>query len=409
MPSNIAADKLTRDLDELLARAPSKVRQWESCLYDELAGPLSRSVVLFGAGGLGRKTLRGLREIGVEPLAFSDNNVSLHGQQLDGVTILSPAQAAHEFGTTAVFVVTVFMDSAPGSIEPIKQRLMGLGCQNVLSFVPLYWKYPDRFLPHYVYDLPHNVIESADSIREAWALFSDPSSRSEYLAQLRWRLNPEFDKIPAPAEHEIYFPTDLFALNDDEVFVDCGGYIGDTVRSFLQRTGGRFQKLFVFEPDPSNFQKLTELVASLPLETARRIGPSNLALGSRSELLHFDAQGAASSSVSHSGSLVVRSEALDSILAGESPTYVKMDIEGAEIEALKGAAMQFRKHQPILAISAYHRQDHLWNIPLMIHSLSESYRFHLRRHSPHVLDDLVLYAIPMERRLASFCSDCGSH
>lgn len=406
MPSNIAADKLTRDLDELLARAPSEVRQWESCLYDELVGPLSRSLVLFGAGGLGRKTLRGLREIGVEPLAFSDNNTGLHGRQVDGLKVLSPAEAARKFGTTATFLITVFMDAAPGGLESIKQQLIRWGCRKVSSFVPLYWKYPDLFLPHYVYDLPHRVIESADSIREAWALFNDPSSRSEYLAQLRWRLNPEFDKIPAPAEHEIYFPPDLFALNDDEVFVDCGGYIGDTVRSFLQRTGGRFQKLFVFEPDPSNFQKLTELVASLPPETARRIRPSNLAVGSRSELLHFDAQGAASSSVSHSGGLVIQSEPLDSILAGESPTYVKMDIEGAEIEALKGAAKQFRKHQPILAISAYHRQDHLWNIPLMIHSLSKNYQYYIRRHSPQVLDDLVLYAIPMERRLASFYSDC---
>jgi FkbM family methyltransferase len=397
MPSNHETDDLTRNLEQVLAQSASEMRQLEKSIFDKLAGTASNSLVLFGTGTLGRKTLRGLRKIGVEPLAFSDNNPSLHGRQVDGLIVLSPQDAAQKFGITALFLVTVYMDSAPGNPEPIKQKLMGLGCRNVASFLPLYWKHPDQFLPEYVYDLPHKVIEAADAIRMAWQLFNDQESRREYLAQLCWRLDPEFDQIPIPTTHEIYFPPDLITLHNREVFVDCGAYIGDTVRSFIQHTDGRFEKLFTFEPDPSNFKTLTEYIASLPAEMAQRIQPSNLALGSHSTLLHFEAHGAASSSISHTGELVVRSEPLDSILRSESPTYIKMDIEGAEIDALQGAVGKIREHLPMLAISAYHRQDHLWNIPLMIHSISTSYEFYLRRYTPWVLDDLVLYAIPKER------------
>lgn len=400
MPINNAKDPLTQELEKLLAQPLADIRQWENHLYDERTGSLSRPMVLFGAGGLGRKTLHGLRNIGIEPLAFADNNPSLHGQQIDGLKVLSSTQAAHEFGETAIFLITVYTDSAPGGIEPIIQKLSGLGCRQVLSFVPLYWKHPDQFLPHYAYDLPHKIIEAAGAIRKAWTLFNDEISKNEYLAQIHWRLNPEFDQIPAQAGHEIYFPPDLIALHEHEIFVDCGAYTGDTVRSFLQQTNGKFEKLLTFEPDPVNFKKLVELVTSLPRDIAQRIKTSDLALGHCSEQLYFNAQGVASSSLSASGSILIKSEPLDSLLVDESPTYIKLDIEGAEIEALEGATRTISTHLPIMAISVYHLQDHIWNVPLLLHSLSDSYMFYLRRYTPRILDDLVLYAIPTHRKPA---------
>jgi hypothetical protein len=73
-----------------------------------------------------------------------------------------------------------------------------------------------------------------------------------------------------------------------------------------------------------------------------------------------------------------------------------MDIEGAEPDALRGAATLIREKSPLLAISCYHQQDHLWSIPLLIQSLNPDYRFYLR---PHDLEgwDLVCYAIPNQR------------
>jgi hypothetical protein len=73
-----------------------------------------------------------------------------------------------------------------------------------------------------------------------------------------------------------------------------------------------------------------------------------------------------------------------------------MDIEGGEIEALQGAAGVLREHCPLLAISVYHCQDHLWRIPLLIKSLQDRYHFFLRPHDEE-LWDLVCYAVPEQR------------
>jgi hypothetical protein len=92
-------------------------------------------------------------------------------------------------------------------------------------------------------------------------------------------------------------------------------------------------------------------------------------------------------------------EPLDTVLGGSTPTYIKMDIEGAEIDALVGARQVIASGRPVLAISAYHLQDHLWAIPLLINAIVDRYRYHYRRYTHHPNDDLVLYAIPEERWL----------
>lgn len=379
------------ELETLLGEDPSRVRARASALFDDLVSP-AQPLVLFGAGGLGRKTLDGLRKLGRPPVAFADSNPRLHGTEIDGLPVLSPESAAREHGSTAAVVVTIFLGA-----DNARLRAVDLGCRTVLPFYPLFWKHPETFLPHYAYDLPHRVLEAGDLIRAAWSLLGDEESRREFLGQLRWRLDPASGQPPPACGDEIYFPPDLVSLSASEVFVDCGGFDGDTARSFLARTGNRFERLLIFEPDPTNFEKLLAWTKSLPQDVARRIDARPLALGSRAGTVRFDVQGATSSAVSDTGSLEVKCESLNALLEGTRSTFIKMDIEGAELDALEGAAAHISRHLPLLALSAYHRQDHLWAVPLAVRAVSGSYDFYLRRHSVEVLDELVLYAIP--RRL----------
>ena len=71
-------------------------------------GPFANTLVLFGAGGIGRKTLAGLRALGIEPLAFADNNPALWGKRVNGLQVLSPQEASARYRKTAVFVVTIW-------------------------------------------------------------------------------------------------------------------------------------------------------------------------------------------------------------------------------------------------------------------------------------------------------------
>jgi FkbM family methyltransferase len=382
-------------VESLLAESVDAARTRERRTFDDLAGTRARSIVLFGAGGLGRRCLAGLRRQGVEPLAFADNNPRLWGSTIDGVTVLSPEEAAARFSTTAAFVITIWGARGSDRMTDRVQALRLLGCETVIPFGPLAWRYPDGILPHYGVDLPHKLLEQAADVLRAFDLWSDEASKREYLAQLRWRLFFDFEGLGPPSVETIYFPPDIIRLRPDEVFVDCGAFDGDTLRDFVAASGGSFKKYLAFEPDPDNYARLHASIAALLPAIRQRIDVTRAATAAEDGTVRF-AAGAGPSSKMGEGDLEVQALALDRRLGDERPTFIKMDIEGAEPDALTGARRHIAADAPILAISCYHRQDHLWSIPLQIRALNDSYTFHLR---PHDLEgwDLVCYAIPRSR------------
>ncbi len=382
-------------LEELLSEPVASVMRREQSTFDKLVAPFNKSLVLFGAGGLGRKTLAGLRQVGIEPLAFTDNNPLLWESTVEGVPVLSPQVAAQEFANSAAFIVSIWRGEGTDRMPERQQQLLDLGCVKVIPFGYLFWKYPDIFLPHYACDLPHKLYKQANDVLGAYLLWADPASRREYLAQLRWRMLLDFDGLPSPVIHEIYFPDDLVINLPNEVFIDCGAFDGDTIRSFIKRRGTAFSKILAFEPDPINFLVLQQYVTALPRTQQERITAYQLAVGARQEKVRFTATGNEAASVG-SGPLEINCAALDEILVDYPPTYIKMDIEGSELDAIRGARRTIEKSLPVLAVCVYHRQDHLWQIPLLIHSISDQYRFFLR---PHLMEvwDLVCYAVPADR------------
>jgi len=386
---------LEAQLEGLLNEDIASAINREQSTFDDLTAPFSESLVLFGAGGLGRKTVVGLRSVGIEPLAFADNNPALWGTQVEGVQVLSPKEAAQRFGRSAVFVVTIWRAIGGDRMAQRCQQLLNLHCSRVVPFGYLFWKYSQVFLPHYAFTLPHTVCEQADDVRRVFALWEDEASRYEYLAQIRWRLLLDFDGLPAPVAHEIYFPDDLVILLPNEVFVDCGAFDGDTARSFLRRQDTAFSRYIAFEPDPANFHKLQHSVSTLPRPIQDKMILYAYAVGARREKVRFESTGTVASTIGH-GTSEVECVTLDEILGDFRPTYIKADIEGYELEALHGARWLIEHDAPVIAISAYHCQDHLWRIPLLINSLSNQYRYFLR---PHDLEgwDLVCYAVPVAR------------
>jgi FkbM family methyltransferase len=386
---------LDQQLDDLLAEGIKGAQEREASAFDESGDGNTPDLVLFGAGNLGRRTLARLRKIGISPLCFLDNNSARWGQAIDGIPVMSPAEGARLYGSSATFVVTVWGALGTDRMASRIAHLRQLGCKKVVSFLPLYWKYPELFLPHYTVDLPHQVHSQAGRVRPGFDLMADDVSRREYLAQLRFRLLGDFESLPAPVSGAMYFRDDLFKLSKNEVLVDCGAFDGDTLRLFLDESGNKFDRVIAFEPDPSNFAKLSELVSRLPEDVRQRITLHQAATGEINEKLMMDV-GIGPSSYIGSGDLQVDSFALDSLLNDVPITFIKMDIEGSELATLKGAEKLIRKNSPILTISAYHRQSDLWDIPILIHSLNPDYAFHLR---PHMLEawDLVCYAVPGNR------------
>jgi FkbM family methyltransferase len=379
------------EIDHLLVEGVAGATERERTSFDRLTHPFNRSLVLFGAGNLGRTIARELRGTDVEILAFTDNNPNLWGQNVEGLQVLSPAAAAARFGTSASFVVSVWGVGSRDRMATRVQQLRQLGCRVVVPFQILFWKYSDMFLPFHAIDLPSRALAEADLIAAAYELWTDEFSRREFVAQLKWRLAADFDSMADPVSEEIYFPTDLFTLGSREFFVDCGAFDGDTVAAFLKAVSGEFTRILAFEPDPVNFQKLSAQVGNLPRDVSRRIELRQAATGAATGRVAFAALGTDGSSIG-SGDAEAECVALDTVFpSGLPPTLVKMDIEGSELEALNGCRTTIANHQPALAICAYHRQADLWHIPLLIHSIHARYRLAVR---PHRIEgwDVVCYA-----------------
>jgi len=371
---------LSNQINDLICRQRSRMGQ--------ILSSDDNNFVLFGAGRLGRNVLASLRNINIQPVAFADNNPQLWETERDGLRVLFPEQAANEFGSSAVFVVTIYTSA------PVLQQLKDMGLK-VISFPELAWRYPDILLPHGGLELPHKIFAQADEVRHTLSLWADDISCREYLAQIAWRISLDSSLLPLHLPpQETYFPSNIYRYLDNEVLVDCGAFTGDTIRAYFQQQGS-FQKIIAVEPDLINCQQLEVFISSLPSSVQKKIEIKQNAVGAKREIVWFNATGSAASSVGV-GDFQVNCIPLDDFLMQEQPTLIKMDIEGAEVEALVGGEKTIRQNLPVLTICVYHCQEHLWKIPALIKSFSESYSLFLRRYSDECWE-LVCYAVPKER------------
>ena len=386
-------DEYLVELDRLLREPLSSVRDRENSAFDKLLADCESRLVLFGAGNLGRKVLRCIRRTGVEPLAFADNSQSKWGSNVDGVPVLSPKEAAARHGASALFLITIW--SLGHSYPESRAMLERLGCTQVESTASLRWKFADQLLPDFCQDLPHKLYEQAAEVRQAASLWADDASLREYLNHVRWRALGDQNALGLPVSEESYFLDSLYRITNHEVFVDCGAYTGDTAEQVIRRNPA-FSRIVAIEADPQNFDRLTKWIGTLDTPVASRISALNVAVGAKRGKLRFQADGGEGAKLAADGNVVVDCVPIDDLATEAAPTFIKMDIEGAELEALEGARRSIRTHRPILSICMYHKQDDLWRIPLFIHALVKGYRLFLH---PHDVDgwQLVCYAVPASR------------
>jgi len=365
----------------------------ERYFFDRLIGNTS-PIVIYGSGKLGRKLARSLMDLGNTPLAFVDNNPQLWSQNIEGVPVYGVQEAVQRFGNSAIFVVSVWSPGHDRRFENIKGQLESLGCHKVVHFLPLFWKYAESLLPHYRLDLPSRMLFKKSDIEKSFLLLEDEKSRLEFIAQLKLMLYANANVLPpCDPTKSTYFPEDLFQLGQSEVFVDCGAFDGDTTRALLLRTNGLFGFVVAYEPDPENFLKLKSYAASLPAFQQNSFRLHQCALGSARGTVRFDAMGSVSSAITQDGKIEVLLETLDLTLEALAPTYIKMDIEGSEMEALEGGRKIIEKYHPRLACCVYHKQDHLWEIPLKMKELNPDYPLYLRRYDDEFWD-VVCYSAP---------------
>lgn len=188
-----------------------------------------------------------------------------------------------------------------------------------------------------------------------------------------------------------YFDREIWAGGENEVYVDAGAYNLATVKDFLGFTKS-CERILAFEPDEKNYE--------LCLDEQKKIDIDNLelikaGLWECDTELYFRRGGDNGTGTAVSddteGTFSVKVRSLDGLLQGQRCSFIKMDIEGSELNALKGAKETIQQYKPRLAICLYHKPEDLIEIPLFIHEIVPEYKIKIRHYSTWFYDT-VLYA-----------------
>ena len=226
-------------------------------------------------------------------------------------------------------------------------------------------------------------------------LLIDEKSKEVYKAVLKFKLTEDYTYLINVKDDvkKQYFDK-VVKFSDEEVFVDCGGYTGDTIEAFLKAVDNKFKHIYSFEPDERNFKILTKYVEGL--EQKDKIKAIKAGVYYKSSVFYLQGEEMAIACTNEATDRKVEVCAIDDVVKF-APTYIKMDIETFETYALLGAMESIVKYKPKLAISIYHKFDDLWNIPLLLKQWVSEYDLYIRHYECYQAETVV-YAIPKDQK-----------
>jgi FkbM family methyltransferase len=394
MPSLASSADLRSAIEHWLDSHVAPLAAGERHGFSTWRGMFGGPLYVYGSGGLGRKLVAGLAAEGVEIDGFCDSNPAVWGREILGLPVVSPEAAVARAGKAGGFIVSTWSLGKESSNADMRRNLERLGAQHLTFFTTPFWQYPARFLPHYRIDLPSKLLASRAEIIAAAETLADEESRNQFFVQLRMLATTTFDEVSYATPGDTYFPADLVKASMLRRFVDCGAFDGDTFKTLLKYAGDSLERYWGFEPDPANLERLRATIAATAIGQSGRAESLPYAIADQNGPLSFDATGDVGARVVEAGGIEVQCRRLDDVLASEQPTFIKMDIEGSELDAIAGARQILAAYRPACAVCVYHFQWHLWEVPLRLSAALAGHSVHLRSHAATY--DVVCYAVPTD-------------
>ncbi len=231
------------------------------------------------------------------------------------------------------------------------------------------------------------ALEHFDRLERVYHLLADEQSKKAFRDVVAFKITGDISLLKGcetPA-HEAY--ECILKTSCDEIYVDLGAYTGDTVRELLSHTEGRYSRIYAVEPNKRNFRKLSEYA-----EGMENVTLIHAAAWSENKTLYFSKSGGRMPHPTQEG-IETAAVSVDNVLNGGICTYIKMDVEGSEAEAIEGARETITRHLPKLNIALYHRVGDIFSLPLLIESLAPGYKLYLRHHPYYPAWDTNLYCV----------------
>jgi FkbM family methyltransferase len=343
-----------------------------------------RKLVLFGAGQNAAQIIATYFPLGSKIEFIVDNNSGKWGKTLLNIPIVSPDNLKTH---SDEYVVLITIGGHYNSYSVIRQ-LKRMGIKNyyhkaLLQFQSLAETYDSPWVNDFTQFNAFQLIEdNKDNISKVRAFLTEEKSLFVYDAMIE-KMKYSFKDYSDICEElgDEYFNDGVFEYGDEEVFVDGGAYDGTDTIQFADMLGSRLKKAILFEPDYTSYLRTKNNLSKYL--TADRYSLYNVGLSNKNTQAVFFSSGGEDArilenSTTQSGGVEIA--CFDNFQFSENITFIKLDIEGAELSALQGMAETIRLNKPKLAISLYHKTEDLWTLPLYIKQLVPEYRLFIRHH-----------------------------
>lgn len=340
----------------------------------------------FGVGNMGSCVPTMVSLLGRKLDFFCDNNAEKTGKKDPygyGIDVISLKDLLKHKEDAVVLVPTRYY-------KDIYIQLTGLGFLCV-----------DRVFPNKIwiddYLRTHDRQEVIDNICNTIDILDDEES-CRVLTRIiqEWTTDEyQFGQLDDIYALPQYFQKDIVPNKADEIYVDCGAYTGDDIPGFINYTEGNFKRYYAFELNAESYRQLVDSVSEQWKKYTDRFILVNKGVSDRTEAIHYSENGEGSC-MSSEGSTEGEAIALDDYFGDQGEaTFIKMDIEGAEMQALRGADKLISQNLPKLAICLYHKTEDIWEIPLYIKQHWSEYKIYIRHHTD-LLNETVCYAVKAE-------------
>jgi FkbM family methyltransferase len=384
--------------------------------YEEVDAFLSRhdSLAIFGAGNAGIEMLTELVRRGKHVAVFLDNDASRHGTTFCGIPVVQPS--GFDFQSAGVVIASIY------EIEIAHQLQRNFRLVPYRDFVGLVAVWPDGVGS--VFESYHS--EHRADFLAAEACFDDEVSRRLYRRVLDYRIRcldyetlsvedlpyalSEWQRHTAAARRvDETLPDSLSAraraqvawslgsgrfdyitrkpLRPGDAILDCGGFEGGVAAALASTLPDA--TIYSFEPVPRSFASIEALRKDFSGIIPVRSG----VWSEKTEMTVDDEKPVEGITMHQGGKLVVDLVAIDEFCGANAIRRVhsiKMNIEGAEQPALRGASQTLRRDYPVLGVCLEHRVDDLWRIPLWLREECPEYRLRLEHHGPHIYQTVCI-------------------
>ncbi len=333
----------------------------ENNVWDNLKSD-SKPIVLYGMGLGAEKIMDTMAQYGIETADIFASDEFVRGHSFRGYKVLKYSEVCEKYDDfNVVLCFASRLDNVLDNISSINREHTVFAPDVPVAGGGLFTR--------------EYVKKNEEKFDFVYSRLEDEISKQIYTDIISYKISGKISYLLNPFCDKNSVYRDILKLTENESILDLGAYDGDTIREFCSFTAGKYKDITALEPDKKNFKKLcanTKDMSSINL--------LNVGAWDRRDTLIFSQNAGRNSKLSAGGTAV---EVIDIDSLNLSPTFIKMDIEGAEMKALEGAKNTISKYNPKLYVCAYHRNEDLFALPMKILEINDNYKIYFR-HSKYI-------------------------